>query len=192
MRVIDVLGAAFGLIVLSPLLAAIAVVVKLTSAGPVFYGATRIGRDGRPFKLWKFRSMRVGADRGAAVTTANDSRVTRVGRLLRRYKVDELPQLWNVVTGDMALVGPRPEAPKYVEMYTPEQRAILNVRPGITSAASLQFRNEEALLTGDDWEERYVREVFPAKLRIDLEYIRRRTVASDLALILATIRRVLF
>src|SRR5262249_41340438 len=151
----------------------------------VLYRGERVGRDGRLFRLYKFRSMRVG-EAGPAITRAADARVTRVGALLRRTKLDELPQLLNVLAGHMSLVGPRPEAPRYVAMYSAEQRRILSARPGITSPASLLYRGEEAQLVGDDWERLYVEEIMPAKLRIDLEYLDRRTLGSDLGVIIAT------
>lgn len=188
MRVIDFLAALVGLVVLSPLFLVLALLIKLDSQGPVFYRARRVGRHGVPFALYKFRSMVAGADRqGPGITTAGDSRVTRVGRFLRGTKLDELPQLINVLKGEMALVGPRPEDPRYVALYTPEQWAVLAYRPGITSAASLQYRREESLLSGTDWETVYREEVMPAKLAIDLAYLQKRTVWSDLRLVMHTI-----
>jgi lipopolysaccharide/colanic/teichoic acid biosynthesis glycosyltransferase len=188
----DVIAAAFGLIVLSPLFLLIAALVKLHDGGPVFYRAKRVGKDGTLFHLLKFRSMVVNADKtGQVVTTQADSRVTPVGRVLRRTKLDELPQLWNVLIGEMSLVGPRPESPKYVEMYTPEQRRVLTVPPGITSAASLKYRHEEQLLSGPDWEEVYCKEVMPAKLGIDLDYLSRRTLTTDFELVLGTVKAML-
>jgi len=184
-RLLDVVVAAAGILLLSPLFAVLAVVVKLSSPGPVFHRGERVGRGGKPFKLYKFRSMGVGKS-GPAITRAGDSRITPVGVFLRRTKLDELPQLINVLTGDMSLVGPRPEAPRYVAMYDAEQRRILSARPGITSPASLRYRSEEAQLIGDDWERLYVEEIMPAKLRIDIDYLERRTLASDLRVILAT------
>ena len=187
-RLLDVIAAAGGLIVLSPLFLLIAVLIKRDSPGPVFYRARRVGKDGHEFRLYKFRSMVAGADRqGPGITAAGDSRVTKVGRFLRRTKLDELPQLINVLTGDMSLVGPRPEDPRYVALYTKEQRQVLAVRPGITSAASLTYRDESALLSGEDWERRYIQEIMPHKLAIELDYQARRTLASDLNLILRTV-----
>ncbi|GAB6064801.1 sugar transferase [Deferrisoma palaeochoriense] len=187
-RAIDILGSAAGLAVLSPLFVVIAIVIRIDSPGPVFYKARRVGKSGRIFHLYKFRTMIHGADRvGPAITARADARVTRVGRILRRLKFDELPQLFNVLRGDMSLVGPRPEDPRYVALYTPEQRQILAVRPGITSAASLAYRHEEELLAGEDWESVYRTRVLPDKLAIDLEYLYGRTVLSDLKLILRTI-----
>lgn len=188
MRLIDFCLSFVGTAILSPLLLTVAVIIRLTSPGPALYLATRVGKDGQLFRLMKFRSMIVGADSvGPGITASGDSRVTTVGRFLRRTKLDELPQLFNVLKGEMSLVGPRPEDPRYVSHYTPMQRQVLRVRPGITSAASLAFRHEERMLSGPDWESRYVREVMPAKLAIDLEYLARRTVWTDLSL---TIRSV--
>ena len=187
-RLLDVIAAAGGLIVLSPLFLLTAVLIKRDSPGPVFYRARRVGKDGHEFRLYKFRSMVADADRqGPGITASGDSRVTRVGLMLRRTKLDELPQLINVLTGDMSLVGPRPEDPRYVALYTDEQRQVLAVRPGITSAASLTYRDESALLAGEDWERQYIQEIMPHKLAIDLDYQARRTLASDLNLILRTV-----
>ena len=184
----DLLASALGLIILSPLFILIAVAIRLTSPGPILHRATRTGQGGREFTLYKFRSMIVGADRhGPGITAAGDPRITPVGGVLRRTKLDELPQLWNVLRGDMSLVGPRPEDPRYVTLYTPEQRRVLDVRPGITSLASLEYRNEEAVLHGPDWEQRYIHEVMPAKLAIDLRYAQRATLASDILIILRTL-----
>jgi lipopolysaccharide/colanic/teichoic acid biosynthesis glycosyltransferase len=166
----------------------IALLIVLDSPGPVFYRAQRIGKSGRIFHLLKFRSMVVNADRqGPGITSAGDRRITRMGHFLRRTKLDELPQLLNVLRGDMNFVGPRPEDPRYVALYTAEQQQILAVRPGITSAASLAFRHEEQLLTGHDWETVYRTQVMPSKLAIDLAYLGKRTLLSDLGLIVRTI-----
>jgi lipopolysaccharide/colanic/teichoic acid biosynthesis glycosyltransferase len=185
-RAVDVVASVAGLLVLSPLFALLALLVKLTSRGPVFYRARRVGRGGEVFHLYKFRSM-VVREGGAAITTAGDDRITLAGRFLRKTKVDELPQLINVVKGDMSLVGPRPEDPKYVAMYDDDQRRILDVRPGMTSPASLLYRSEEEQLIGDDWETMYIERVMPEKIRIDLEYFGRRTLFSDVALIARTV-----
>lgn len=181
-------AAGIGLVVLSPLLAGLALWIRLSSPGPVLYCAERAGRGGRPFRLYKFRSMVVNAAAlGPGITTRDDPRVTRVGRFLRRTKLDELPQLLNVLKGEMSLVGPRPEDVRFVRRYSAEQRRILDYKPGITSAASLQFRNEEELLKGDDWEAVYFEVLMPEKIRIDLAYLEKRTVVSDVGLILKTI-----
>ncbi len=187
-RCLDLLGAVIGLTMLSPLLLVLAAVVKLTSPGPVLFRSLRMGLGGRPFVLLKYRSMVPAAPTlGPAVTSANDPRITTFGRVLRQLKFDELPQLINVLRGHMSLVGPRPEDPAYVARYSREQLAILDVKPGITSPASVRYRDEAAQLTGDDWQTRYLTEVMPAKLAIDLEYVTGRTVWSDLRLIVSTI-----
>jgi lipopolysaccharide/colanic/teichoic acid biosynthesis glycosyltransferase len=187
-RGFDVVASGAGLVVLSPLFFVIAIAVRLNSRGPVFYRARRVGRHGKEFLLYKFRSMITDADQiGPGITSAQDNRITSVGRFLRRTKLDELPQLINVLRGEMSLVGPRPEDPRYVELYTPEQREILRYRPGITSMASFRYRNEEQRLSGDDWERTYVDQVMPAKLAIDLEYARRANLFTDIWLILRTI-----
>lgn len=191
-RTFDVVASAIGLVVLSPVLLTLALLVKLSSPGPVFYRAVRVGRFGVPFRLFKFRSMVVNADQiGPAVTGAGDPRVTPVGRFLRRTKLDELPQLINVLRGEMSLVGPRPEDPRYVAIYTDEQRKILNVRPGITSLASVRYRNEEAVLAGADWEQHYIEHVLPDKLAVDLEYARSATLWTDVRVIFGTLRSLL-
>jgi lipopolysaccharide/colanic/teichoic acid biosynthesis glycosyltransferase len=187
-RALDLLGAATGLLLLSPLLLTIAAAIKLTSPGPALFRSTRVGRNGRPFSLYKFRSMTEGAENiGPAITPAEDPRITPLGKELRRMKLDELPQFLNVLWGDMSLVGPRPEAPSYVALYSREQLEILEAKPGMTSPASLHYRSEETQLVGEDWEEHYVNEVLPAKLAADAEYLRARTVWSDVRVILQTV-----
>lgn len=188
MRLLDLVASLVGLILLSPLFLLVAVLIKVDSPGPVLYRAQRVGRDGGLFRLYKFRSMIEDAARhGPGITSACDTRITRIGRLLRRTKIDELPQLLNVLKGEMSLVGPRPEDPRYVALYTPEQRRVLAVRPGITSPASLRYRNEEQLLSGPDWEQVYVQQVMVHKLEIELDYLARRTLWSDLGIILQTL-----
>ena len=187
-RGFDVVASGIGLIVLSPMFIVIAIAIRRDSKGPVFYKARRVGRYGKVFRLYKFRSMVVDADqKGPGITSAGDTRITSVGRFLRRTKLDELPQLINVLRGDMSLVGPRPEDPRYVELYTSEQREILQYRPGITSMASLTYRNEDQFLTGSDWEQRYINEIMPAKLTIDLKYCLHANVFADIWLILKTV-----
>ena len=186
-RVLDVAASATGLVVLSPLLIVLTVAIKAHDGGPVLYASRRVGKDGRVFLLYKFRTMIVDADKQApGITTARDRRITKVGLWLRRFKLDELPQLWNVLKGEMSLVGPRPEDPRYVVHYTPEQRQVLAVRPGITGTASLAYRREERLLHGVDWESRYLNEIMPAKLALELDYLRRRTLWTDVGLIVRT------
>jgi lipopolysaccharide/colanic/teichoic acid biosynthesis glycosyltransferase len=187
-RAVDFAAAAAGLLVLSPLFLVIALLIRATSPGPVFHRGERVGKDGRLFRIYKFRSMRAGAEReGPGVTAAGDARVTRVGGWLRRTKLDELPQLINVLRGEMGLVGPRPEDPRYVALYTPEQRRVLGVRPGLTGAASVRYRNEEDLLAGADGERVYREVVMPEKLRIELEFLRGRSLLSDLRILLETV-----
>jgi lipopolysaccharide/colanic/teichoic acid biosynthesis glycosyltransferase len=189
-RFIDIFAAAAGLLVLSPLLLVIALFIKLHDGGPVFYSSRRVGKGGILFSIHKFRSMVQNADKmGGGLTMKEDRRVTPIGRVLRRYKVDELPQLLNVLKGEMSLVGARPEDPRFVAQYTSEQRRILEYRPGITSPASLKFKNEEDLLSGENAEKLYVERLLPQKLAIDLEYEDQRTVRSDVKLILQTIGR---
>ncbi len=187
-RILDVCAAALGLLLLSPVLLVIAGIIKWHDGGPVFYRALRVGKDTRLFWLYKFRSMVIHANKhGAGITAQGDTRITPIGRLLRRTKLDELPQLFNVLKGEMSLVGPRPEDPRYVALYTRDQHAVLAVPPGITSAASLSYRHEEQLLSGPNWEEIYRTRVMPEKLAIDLDYLQHRTLGSDLQLILRTV-----
>jgi lipopolysaccharide/colanic/teichoic acid biosynthesis glycosyltransferase len=187
-RLFDFASALIGLVLLSPLFLIAGLIIKMASPGPVFHYGKRVGLNGKVFTLYKFRTMVIHAPAvGPGITSNNDPRITWVGGLLRRTKIDELPQLINVLKGDMSLVGPRPEDPRYVAQYTPEQRQLLNVRPGMTSAASLVYRNEEQMLAGADWEKLYRTEVLPAKLAIDLSYLSKRTFFSDLLLILRTI-----
>ena len=192
-RALDLALAVPALVVAAPIIAGLAAAVKLTSPGPAFYVQQRVGRGGRPLRLFKLRSMRQDADRvGPHVTAAGDPRVTPIGRVLRRTKLDELPQLWNVVRGDMSLVGPRPEAERYVAHYRPEWRALLDVRPGITDLASLVFRDEEALLgRAVDRERAYVEAVLPAKLRLALEGVRRSSPLFDAGVLARTFVAVL-
>jgi lipopolysaccharide/colanic/teichoic acid biosynthesis glycosyltransferase len=187
-RVLDCISSTAGLLILLPLFALVAVCIKLTSCGPVFYRQLRVGKNGRPFQIVKFRSMHgVASEISPGITVSGDTRITRVGRLLRRYKIDELPQLWNVLRGDMSVVGPRPELPKYVESYSPEHRLVLCVRPGITDPASLAYRNEEEILSRcEDPEQVYRMEILPDKLAQNLEYIRNISFQTDLRIILAT------
>lgn len=192
-RALDVLASLVGLVLLSPVFAAVAVAIAATSPGPAFFRQVRVGRGGEPFRIYKFRSMRVDAEAfGGQLTVGGDPRVTRVGAFLRASKIDELPQLINVLVGDMSLVGPRPEVPRYVALYTPEQRRVLAVRPGITDPASIHYRDEAAVLArAEDPERAYVDEVMPHKLAINLAYLDRRTLASDVGVILATLWRLL-
>ena len=191
-RLFDLCVASLLLILASPLLTIIAVAVKLDSRGPVLFRATRVGRDGQRFTMFKFRTMRHDqAEPGAPITAFGDPRVTRVGRLLRSSKLDELPQLLNVVRGDMSLVGPRPEDPHYVDLYDDEQRAVLQLRPGMTGPTVTQFRHEERILAAsDDPEKTYINDVMPAKLDIDLTYVRNHSFRGDLKILASTARAI--
>ncbi|MCE4558056.1 sugar transferase [Pelomonas cellulosilytica] len=190
-RLFDVVCSALGLLLLAPLLLLIAVWIKLDSHGPALFRQTRVGRHGVPFTIHKFRTMRV--EPGAAITVGVDPRITRAGRLLRACKLDELPQLWDVLRGAMSLVGPRPELPRYVELYPADMRArVLSVRPGVTDPASLAFSHEAELLAAAADPEREYREVIlPAKLRLSADYAAKASVLTDLQLILRTLARVL-
>ena len=187
-RVFDVIASGLGLVLLSPLFLIIAIWVKADSPGPVFYRQTRVGRGNRDFRLFKFRSMRVGSDKKGLITVGgHDPRVTRSGYYIRKYKLDELPQLINVFIGDMSLVGPRPEVRKYVDLYTPQQLHVLDVRPGITDLASIRYRNENELLEQAADPEQYYREVvMQDKLRINSEYIADRSFFKDIKIIFLT------
>ncbi len=188
-RAFDVAASALGLLLLSPFLAIVALLVKLTSRGPVFFTQERVGRGFRAFRILKFRTMVPDAPTlGPAITPEGDPRITRVGRFLRRSKVDELPQLWNVLKGEMSLVGPRPEVPKYVELFRPDFEEILKVRPGITDPSSLAFRDEGDLLwKAKDPERFYVETVLPRKLALSKAYARNRGWWSDLGVIFRTL-----
>ncbi len=180
------------LVLLLPLLLVFALAVTITSPGGAFFRQVRVGRGGREFRLLKFRSMRPGSEaKGQLTIGGRDPRITGVGYFLRKTKLDELPQLWNVLIGDMSVVGPRPEVPKYVALYTAEQRAVLQVRPGITGMASLDYIDENELLArAADPEKAYLEEVMPAKLALDLRYVREQSFLLDLRIILATVGKV--
>jgi lipopolysaccharide/colanic/teichoic acid biosynthesis glycosyltransferase len=187
-RLFDIALATLGLIGLSPLLIVVAISIMAYDRGPILYRARRVGKGGKIIHVYKFRTMRrdAGMD-GPGITRVGDRRVTGIGRVLRRMKIDELPQLINVVKGEMSIVGPRPEDPRYVAIYTPEQRRVLAATPGITSAASIKFRSEENLLTGDDWEKLYREKILPEKIAIDLAYLERRNIREDLRIVMQTI-----
>lgn len=189
-RLFDLVVSALGLLLLAPLLLLVAFWIKLDSPGPAFFRQTRVGRFGVPFTIHKFRTMRV--ESGAMITVGEDPRITRCGRLLRASKLDELPQLWDVLRGAMSFVGPRPELPRYVELYPVELRArVLAVRPGITDPASLAFSREAELLAASADPEREYREVIlPAKLQLSADYAAHASLATDLQLILRTLARV--
>jgi lipopolysaccharide/colanic/teichoic acid biosynthesis glycosyltransferase len=190
-RVFDFLCSLLGLLSCSPFLGLIALAVKLDDGGPVFYSQDRVGRNFRLFRLHKFRTMTRGADRHGLLTASADSRLTRLGRVLRRYKLDELPQLVNVLKGDMQLVGARPEVERFVQMFRPHYAILLEDRPGITDPASLAYRHEDRILSADRLEQQYISEVLPAKLALSLDYQQRRTFLSDLTILLRTAFRVL-
>jgi lipopolysaccharide/colanic/teichoic acid biosynthesis glycosyltransferase len=191
-RALDVAVSSALLLVAAPVLGVLALAVRATSPGPALFRHERVGRDGRPFELLKLRTMVADAPaRGGALTTPGDPRVTRLGAVLRRWKLDELPQLVNVLRGDMSLVGPRPEVPRYVAGYTPRQRRVLRVRPGITDPASLAYVDEAAVLARfDDCERAYREVVLPAKLALSLDYLDRRTLRSDLGILFRTLVRI--
>lgn len=191
-RIFDVTASGLGLLLLSPLFLIVAIWIRLDSPGPVFYRQTRVGRYNKDFRLLKFRSMRVGSDKKGLITVGGrDPRVTRSGYYIRKYKLDELPQLINVFKGDMSLVGPRPEVRKYVDLYTPEQLHVLDVRPGITDMASIRYRNENELLEqAADPEQFYRDTVMQDKLRINLEYVSDHSFFKDIKIILMTFKAV--
>jgi lipopolysaccharide/colanic/teichoic acid biosynthesis glycosyltransferase len=189
-RAFDIAFSATVLLLLAPLLAVIALWVRCDSPGPIFYLQGRVGRHGQPFRIYKFRTMRVGADAaGPQITIGRDARITRAGHFLRRTKLDELPQFANVLRGDMSVVGPRPEVPRYVALYPSDLAAqVLSVRPGITDLASLAFRNEgELLARSDDPERTYVQDILPAKLQYACQYVQTRSLWLDLSIIVHTV-----
>ena len=189
-RLFDMVASGCGLLVLSPVFLVVAIWIKLDSKGPVFYRQVRVGYKNKDFKIFKFRSMRVGADKGSLVTIGGrDPRVTRSGYFIRKYKLDELPQLINVFVGDMSLVGPRPEVRHYVDYWTPEQMHVLDVRPGITDPASIKFRNENELMEkAEDPEDYYIHVIMQEKIRLYLEYVENASFLYDLKLIFKTFK----
>ena len=191
-RAFDIIASACGLIVLSPVMLVCACLVKLTSTGPVLFKQKRMGRNFRLFEILKFRSMTVGAEQmGDRVTAGGDNRITGIGRILRKTKLDELPQLLNVLKGDMSLVGPRPEVPEFVEIYREDYQELLSVRPGITDIGSIEFRDEEEILArSDDPRQTYIDDILPQKIELGKSYIKRSSVVFDIKLILLTLLRV--
>ena len=191
-RVMDVLISGSALCLLWPLLLLIALAIVIDDPGPVFYRQVRVGRGGKEFRIFKVRSMIADADRkGLQITVGRDSRITRVGAVLRKTKLDELAQLINVFLGQMSFVGPRPEVPRYVALYTPYQRQVLLVRPGITDYASIAYRNENDLLAGaEDPERKYIEEIMPAKIELNMRYLHEISPLCDLKLILRTVAAV--
>ena len=188
-RGMDIVLSAGALAVLWPLLLIIALAIVIDDPGPVFYRQVRVGRNGKTFRIFKFRSMVTDADKkGLAITVGRDSRITRVGAILRKTKLDELAQLLNVLLGQMSFVGPRPEVPKYVDLYTPYQRQVLLVRPGITDYASIAYRNENDLLAGaDDPEKMYIEQIMPDKIELNMKYLREISPLADIRLIFKTL-----
>ena len=175
-RICDIVFSAIGLLLLSPLFIIVYLLIRCESKGGGFYCQQRVGKDGRMFGLYKFRSMRTGSDKKGLITVGgHDARITRMGYFIRKYKIDELPQLWNVLKGDMSLVGPRPEVKKYVDLYTEEQRRVLSVRPGITDYASIEYVDENEILgKAEDPDKVYVEEIMPAKIKLNMRYIENR------------------
>ena len=191
-RLMDIVLSGVALAVLWPVLLIVALAIRIDDPGPVFYRQVRVGRGGKEFRIFKFRTMVVDADKkGLSITVGRDSRITRVGAFLRKTKLDELAQLLNVFLGDMSFVGPRPEVPRYVEMYTPYQRQVLLVRPGITDYASIAYRNENDLLAGaEDPEHMYIDVIMPDKIELNMKYLREISPVADIRLILATVAAV--
>jgi len=190
-RTFDLVSAGIGVVLLAPLLALLALLVKAEDGGPVFFRQGRVGYRGRPFRIWKFRTMIPDAEaRGLPLTVGRDPRVTRIGAWLRRLKLDELPQLLNVLAGDMTLVGPRPEVPRYVASYGAPERRVLELVPGVTDEASIRYADESTILAAmADPERVYVEQILREKIRLNLEYAARATVWTDLRVVLATFRR---
>ena len=188
-RIFDFICSTLGLIVLSPILIAIAIKIKIGSDGPVFFKQIRVGEKNKEFRILKFRTMVVDAEKlGRQITVGNDSRITKIGGFLRKYKLDELPQLINVFKGDMSLVGPRPEVPRYVKLYNEEQRKVLEVKPGITDLASIRYRDENDLLgEAENPDDLYINTIMPDKLALNLVYINKNNVFFDIYIILKTI-----
>ena len=192
-RFFDIMASGLGLIFLSPLFFILAVWIKCDSKGPVFYKQVRVGRGNVDFKLFKFRSMRVGADKGSLITIGGrDPRVTRSGYYIRKYKLDEFPQLINVFIGDMSLVGPRPEVRRYVDLYSSEQMRVLSVRPGITDYASIEYMDENVLLeSSSDPDRTYVEEIMPAKIRLNMRYINNSSLVEYFKIIFLTLFKII-
>ncbi|MCI5726362.1 MAG: sugar transferase [Clostridium sp.] len=191
-RFFDIIVSLIGIIILGIFLIIISIIIKCTSEGPVFFKQIRVGQSGKEFKIFKFRTMVVNAESlGTQITIGKDKRITKIGHFLRKYKIDELPQLFNVFIGEMSFVGPRPEVPKYVAMYNETQREVLSVRPGITDLASIRYRNENEILgrakNADEAEDMYINEIMPDKLKLNLEYIEKSNVFYDIYIIFKTI-----
>ena len=187
-RLFDILLSGLGLLIISPLFLIVAIWIKLDSPGPIFYRQVRVGRYNKDFRIFKFRSMRIGSDKGSLVTIGGrDPRITRSGYFIRKFKIDELPQLINVLVGDMSLVGPRPEVRHYVNYWTEEQMHVLDVRPGITDPASINFRNENELLAqAEDPEKYYIEVIMQEKIKLYLDYVKKNSLWYDIKLIFQT------
>lgn len=191
-RLFDIVASFCGIVILFPLIVIVSILIKLTSKGPVLFKQVRVTKNGRLFKIYKFRTMRENSEGNKQITVGNDSRITGVGHILRKTKLDELPQLFNVLKGEMSLVGPRPEVPKYVELYTEEQREILKVSAGITDYASIYFSNESELLGEvENPEEFYIKKIMPYKIELNKKYIKEIGIVTDIKLIILTILKIL-
>ena len=191
-RIFDTPLSLFGLIILLPFMLIIAILIKIDSKGPIFFKQIRVTKGGREFKILKYRTMRVGSDKYSQITVGKDERITKIGSFLRKYKLDEIPQLINVLIGDMSLVGPRPEVPKYVVLYTDEQKEILKVRAGITDYASIEFSDENDLLASEkNPEEAYIEKIMPKKIELNKKYLSEISVLTDIRIILLTIKKIL-
>lgn len=191
-RFFDILFSIIGLVLLSPLFTALYLLIRIESQGGGFYSQERIGKNGKPFKLFKFRSMRIGSDKKGLITIGEkDNRITKTGFILRKYKLDELPQLWNVFIGDMSLVGPRPEVKKYTDLYTEEQKQVLQVRPGITDWASIKYVDENKILgESKDPDEAYVNLIMPNKIKLNMVYIQHQTLGEYFKIIFTTFKEI--
>ena len=191
-RIFDITLSLFGLIILLPFMLIIAILIKFDSKGPIFFKQIRVTKGGREFKILKYRTMRVGSDKYSQITVGKDERITKIGSFLRKYKLDEIPQLINVLIGDMSLVGPRPEVPKYVVLYTDEQKEILKVRAGITDYASIEFSDENDLLASEkNPEEAYIEKIMPKKIELNKKYLSEISMLTDIRIILLTIKKIL-
>ena len=191
-RIFDITLSLFGLIILLPFMLIIAILIKIDSKGSVFFKQIRVTKNGKEFKIFKYRTMRVGSDKYSQITVGKDGRITKIGSFLRKYKLDEIPQLINVLIGDMSLVGPRPEVPKYVALYTDEQKEILKVRAGITDYASIEFSDENDLLALEEEPEKaYIEKIMPKKIELNKKYLSEVSILTDIKIILLTIKKIL-
>jgi len=191
-RLFDILFSLFAIFLFIPLFVIVSIAILIDSRGGIFYKQTRIGKNGKHFSILKFRSMKPGSDKKGLLTIGErDARITRVGYFIRKYKIDEFPQLVNVLLGDMSMVGPRPEVAKYVNLYTDEQKKVLTVKPGITDYASIEYSNESHIIgTVDNPEEAYIQEIMPAKLNLNLKYIKEQNLLTDIKILLKTILKI--